>query len=61
VAGVYRFTTAFGGGNTMLVIYLSMLNDQEDKNKFELLYEKYRKLMFYIANEIWFLGFKSCW
>ncbi|MDK2986830.1 MAG: polymerase sigma-70 factor, subfamily [Clostridia bacterium] len=36
----------------MLVIYLSMLNGQEDKNKFELLYEKYRKLMFYIANNI---------
>ena len=29
-----------------------MLNGQEDKNKFELLYEKYRKLMFYIANNI---------
>jgi len=36
----------------MLVIYLSMLNGQEDKNKFELLYEKYRKLMFYIDNQI---------
>ena len=36
----------------MLLIYLSMLDNQEDKNKFTLLYEKYRKIMFYIANQI---------
>lgn len=36
----------------MLPIYLAMLNDEEDKNKFELIYEKYRKLMFYVANRV---------
>jgi len=36
----------------MLIFFLSMLETDEDKNKFTLLYEKYRKLMFYIANQI---------
>lgn len=36
----------------MLIFFLSMLETDEDKNKFILLYEKYRKLMFYIANQI---------
>ena len=36
----------------MLILFLSMLETEEDKNKFTLLYEKYRKLMFYIANQI---------
>lgn len=36
----------------MLLIYLSMIETEEDKNKFTLLYEKYIKLMFYVANQI---------
>lgn len=36
----------------MLPIYLAMLDGEEDKNKFELLYVTYRKLMFYVANRI---------
>lgn len=36
----------------MLTLFLSMLETEEDKNKFTLLYEKYRKLMFYVANRI---------
>lgn len=36
----------------MMFIYLSMIETEEDKNKFVLLYEKYRKLMFYVANQI---------
>lgn len=36
----------------MLIFFLSMLETDEDKTKFTLLYEKYRKLMFYIANQI---------
>ena len=36
----------------MLIFFLSMLETDEDKNKFTFLYEKYRKLMFYIANQI---------
>jgi RNA polymerase sigma-70 factor (ECF subfamily) len=40
------------GGDKMLPIYLAMLDGEEDKNKFELLYVTYRKLMFYVANRI---------
>jgi len=36
----------------MLPIYLAMLDGEEDKNKFELLYITYRKLMFHVANRI---------
>lgn len=36
----------------MLIFFLSMIETEEDKNKFTLLYKKYRKLMFYIANRI---------
>ena len=35
-----------------MLIYLSMIETEEDKNKFTRLYEKYRKLMFYVANQI---------
>jgi RNA polymerase sigma-70 factor (ECF subfamily) len=40
------------GGDKMLPIYLAMLDGEEDKNKFELLYVTYIKLMFYVANRI---------
>jgi RNA polymerase sigma-70 factor (ECF subfamily) len=36
----------------MFIFYLSMLDTEEQKNKFEDLYLTYRKLMFYIANKI---------
>jgi RNA polymerase sigma-70 factor (ECF subfamily) len=36
----------------MLAIYLAVIDDEQDKSKFELLYTTYRKLMFYIANRI---------
>lgn len=36
----------------MLPIYLAMIDDQEDKNKFERLYKAYYKLLFYVANKI---------
>jgi RNA polymerase sigma-70 factor (ECF subfamily) len=35
-----------------MLVYLLLIDNDEDKNKFELLYEKYRKLMFYVANNI---------
>lgn len=35
-----------------MLIYLSMIETEEDKSKFVLLYEKYRKLMYYVANQI---------
>lgn len=34
----------------MLPVHLTMLDGEEDKDKFELLYITYRKLMFYVAN-----------
>jgi len=36
----------------MLPIYLAVIDTEQDKNKFEILYTTYRKLMFYIANRI---------
>lgn len=36
----------------MLLIYLAMIDTQEDKDKFERLYKTYRKLLFYVANKI---------
>ena len=35
-----------------MLTYLLMISGEEDKGKFELLYEKYRKLMFHVANQI---------
>ncbi|WP_131087053.1 RNA polymerase sigma factor [Clostridioides difficile] len=35
-----------------MLIYLSIIDSEEEKDKFEKIYEKYKKLMFYIANQI---------
>ena len=35
-----------------MLVYLQMIETQEDKDKFEVLYEEYRGLMYYIANQI---------
>ena len=35
-----------------MLIYLSMIDSLEGKQKFEVIYIKYRQLMFYIANKI---------
>lgn len=36
----------------MLLIYLSMIENSEDKSKFEQIYMNYRQTMFYVANSI---------
>ena len=36
----------------MLNLYLTLIDDDEDKIRFTKLYEQYRHLMFYIAQEI---------
>ena len=36
----------------MLTFYLSLIETEEDKSKFENIYETYRKVMFYTANQI---------
>lgn len=36
----------------MIGLFLALIDTEEDKIKFVTLYEKYRKLMFYIANDI---------
>lgn len=36
----------------MIGLFLALIDTEEDKIKFVALYEKYRKLMFYIANDI---------
>ena len=35
----------------MLTIYLQMIDSQDEKDKFEELYYKYNKLMFYVAKK----------
>jgi RNA polymerase sigma-70 factor (ECF subfamily) len=35
-----------------MLTYLLLIDNESDKNKFEQLYEKYRKLMFYVSNKI---------
>lgn len=35
-----------------MLVYLQMLEDLSDRDKFTLIYEKYRKLMLYVANKI---------
>lgn len=35
-----------------MLIYLSMLEDPEERDKFQILYQTYKKLMFYVANRI---------
>ena len=34
-----------------MLIYLSMIETPEDKDKFEQIYYKYRDLMYYVANQ----------
>ena len=36
----------------MLQIYLAIIDDENDKSRFEELYERYAKLMHYVAKEI---------
>lgn len=36
----------------MVGIFLALIDTEEQKSKFILLYEQYRKLMFYVANEV---------
>jgi len=35
-----------------VLVYLQMLDTQEEKNRFEQLYERYNRLMFYVAHKI---------
>jgi len=43
--------TRFGEKDIML-IYLQMIESQEDKHKFEIIYERYRDELFAVANDI---------
>lgn len=36
----------------MLMLYLTLIDDEEDKRKFERLYLEYRQSMYYVANKI---------
>lgn len=36
----------------MLAIYLSLIDDEDDREKFEILYYTYRKRMAYVANSV---------
>lgn len=35
-----------------MLIYLSLIDTEEEKNKFEQIYYKYKQLLFYVANKI---------
>jgi len=54
-----RILVSLVGGHNMLIFFLSMLETDEGKNNFTRLYEKYRKLMFYVANQIFRDGYLS--
>lgn len=36
----------------MITIYLSLIDSENDKIKFQEIYEKYKKQMWYVANDI---------
>ena len=36
----------------MIILFMDMLDDEEEKSKFRIIYEKYKKHMFYTANDI---------
>ena len=36
----------------MLLFYISLIESDDDKTKFEIVYDEYKNLMFYVANEI---------
>ena len=36
----------------MLLFYVSLIESDDNKTKFEIIYEEYRNLMFYVANQI---------
>lgn len=46
------FDKILWGISKMMLFFLEMINTEDDKSKFILIYEKYCKLMFYIANQI---------
>lgn len=46
------FSGAFFIKEYAVLIYLSMIEGPEDRNKFEQIYVRYRNLMFYVANRI---------
>ena len=35
-----------------MFLYLSLIDDEEDKSKFEIIYREYRQLMYYVADRI---------
>ncbi len=39
-------------GLNMLLFYISLIESDDDKTKFEIVYDEYKNLMFYVANEI---------
>ena len=39
-------------GRTIVLIYLCAIEGQDEKQKFEIIYEEYKNLMFYVANRI---------
>ena len=36
----------------MLVFYVSLIESDDNKTKFEIIYEEYKNLMYYVANQI---------
>lgn len=36
----------------MVLVYLSMIEGPEDRNKFEIVYQQYKSLMYYVAYRI---------
>jgi RNA polymerase sigma-70 factor (ECF subfamily) len=40
------------GGNSMLMLYLDLIDNEDDKGKFLQIYDAYGKTMYYVANSI---------
>ena len=40
----------------MLAFYLSLIDTPEDRNKFEILYQKYKQLLFHLAFRFLYKG-----
>lgn len=40
------------GENVFMIMYMSLIDNEEDKIKFEDIYNKYKRIMFWLANQI---------
>ena len=49
---MFPSTAVLPKGVRPILIYLQMIESEQDRSKFEHLHEKYKRLMFYVANQV---------